>query len=143
MKVSTLFPSLICRTLVSLKVVQRHVPLRTFCVSPTSSPPLFYREVKYLSARADVELTALMQEFDTLLSSWLNSTLSQLIFFLQALERRIKERGYHKIYLETATVLAEACKLYDSAGYLPVCGVETERCDQRRYKMIVQNSNTV
>ncbi len=53
----------------------------------------------------------------------------------QALERRIKEQGYHKIYIETATVLTEACRLYDSAGYQPVGGVETERCDQRRYKL--------
>ena len=55
---------------------------------------------------------------------------------MQYLERRIAERGYRTIYIETASVLKEACKLYKSAGYIPVEGVETERCDQRLYKNI-------
>ena len=54
--------------------------------------------------------------------------------FMQYLERRIAEKGYRTIYIETASVLKEACKLYTSAGYIPVGGVETERCDQRLYK---------
>ena len=55
---------------------------------------------------------------------------------MQKLEARIAERGYSRIYLETASALFEACKLYQSAGYLPVGGVETARCDKRLYKDI-------
>ena len=36
---------------------------------------------------------------------------------LETLEKRIKERGYGEIYIKTVTVLREACKLYQSAGY--------------------------
>ena len=61
----------------------------------------------------------------------------------QKIESRMKERGYHKIYLETALVLAETCKLYDSAGYHPVGGVETAHCDQRRYKIIASGGNKI
>ena len=61
---------------------------------------------------------------------------------LQALESRIMERGYHTIYVETVTVFVEACKLYESAGYFQVGGVQHEVADQRLCKMIVQNLNT-
>ena len=36
---------------------------------------------------------------------------------LETLERRIKEKGYCEIHIQTATFLKEACKLYQSAGY--------------------------
>ena len=55
---------------------------------------------------------------------------------MQYLERRIVEKGYSTIYIETASVLKEAVKLYTSAGYIPVKGVETNRCDQRLYKIL-------
>ena len=48
---------------------------------------------------------------------------------LNLIEQRIKAKGYMKVYLETASVLKEACIMYQRAGYLPTCGVETERCD--------------
>lgn len=60
-----------------------------------------------------------------------------IMMILQYLERRIAEKGYRTIYIETASVLKEACKLYTSAGYIPVEGVETQRCDQRLYKNIL------
>jgi putative acetyltransferase len=60
--------------------------------------------------------------------------------FMQYLERRIAEKGYKTVYIETASVLKEACKLYSSAGYIPVKGVETQRCDQRLYKNIIISS---
>ncbi len=49
----------------------------------------------------------------------------------------MREKGYGRVYIETASVLSEACRLYNSAGYLPVEGVETLRCDQRLYKDMV------
>lgn len=48
----------------------------------------------------------------------------------------IIKKGYRKILVETATVLKEACRLYESSGYQPVEGVETLRCDRRLYKNI-------
>jgi putative acetyltransferase len=36
---------------------------------------------------------------------------------LETLERRIKNRGFTKICVQTITCLEEACKLYQSAGY--------------------------
>ncbi|XP_062520988.1 uncharacterized N-acetyltransferase YjgM-like [Corticium candelabrum] len=37
---------------------------------------------------------------------------------LERLERRIKERGYEEIYIQTCTVLKEACQMYQTAGYV-------------------------
>ena len=59
----------------------------------------------------------------------------------QALERRIAERGYGRVVIETASVLKEACQLYRSSGYLPLEGVETARCDMRMYKDIGSSGN--
>lgn len=60
-----------------------------------------------------------------------------LFSLLQRLEEAIARKGYQKIIIETATVLCEARRLYESAGYLPIEGVETLRCDRRLYKDIV------
>ena len=38
--------------------------------------------------------------------------------------------------VETASVLKEACQLYTSAGYRPVEGVETQRCDIKLFKFL-------
>ncbi|MBE9070104.1 GNAT family N-acetyltransferase [Leptolyngbya cf. ectocarpi LEGE 11479] len=54
-------------------------------------------------------------------------------FLLGQLERAIAARGFQEIWLETATVLKEAVRMYESSGYLPATGVETSRCD-RVYK---------
>lgn len=53
------------------------------------------------------------------------------------MEEVIVSRGYQRIVIETATVLHEACQLYESSGYQPVEGVETGRCDRRLYKNII------
>ncbi|WP_443029024.1 GNAT family N-acetyltransferase [Spirulina sp. CS-785/01] len=50
-------------------------------------------------------------------------------FILGQLERVIKARGYREIWVETASVLKEAVRLYEKAGYVPATGVETARCD--------------
>ncbi|MTJ10611.1 GNAT family N-acetyltransferase [Anabaena sp. UHCC 0204] len=51
-------------------------------------------------------------------------------FLLQQLETVIILRGFEQIWIETASILAEAVKLYESNGYLPTTGVETARCDR-------------
>ena len=51
-------------------------------------------------------------------------------FLLAELERSIAQRNFREIWVETATVLAEAVQLYESSGYLPATGVETARCDR-------------
>ena len=51
-------------------------------------------------------------------------------FLLQKLEEAIALRGFEQIWIETASVLVEAVKLYESSGYIPAEGVETERCDR-------------
>ncbi len=51
-------------------------------------------------------------------------------FLLQQLEAAIVTRGFSQIWVETASVLVEAVKLYESSGYEPATGVETTRCDR-------------
>jgi putative acetyltransferase len=51
-------------------------------------------------------------------------------YLLQELERSIVARGYQEIWIETASVLAAAVKLYEANGYQPATGVETLRCDR-------------
>jgi putative acetyltransferase len=50
-------------------------------------------------------------------------------YLLQQLETVISSRGFEQIWIETASILTEAVKLYESHGYLPTTGVETSRCD--------------
>ncbi|MBO1350855.1 MAG: GNAT family N-acetyltransferase [Hormoscilla sp. GUM202] len=50
-------------------------------------------------------------------------------FLLKELESEIASRNFQQIWVETATVLKEAVKLYESNGYQPAIGVETPRCD--------------
>ncbi|MBW4691630.1 MAG: GNAT family N-acetyltransferase [Lyngbya sp. HA4199-MV5] len=57
-------------------------------------------------------------------------------FLLQTLETAIATRHFEQIWIETASVLAEAVKLYESSGYQPATGVETERCDRVYYKWL-------
>ncbi len=59
-------------------------------------------------------------------------------FLLRELERTIADRGFHQIWIETASVLKEAVKLYESSGYQPATGVETERCDRVYVKPLSQ-----
>lgn len=57
-------------------------------------------------------------------------------FLLVQLERAIAARGFKEIWLETATVLKEAVRMYEKLGYLPETGVETSRCDKVYKKRI-------
>lgn len=51
-------------------------------------------------------------------------------YLLQALETTIAQKGFHEIWIETASILKEAVQLYESSGYHPATGVETQRCDR-------------
>ncbi len=51
-------------------------------------------------------------------------------FLLKELERAISDRGFTQIWIETASVLQAAVKLYETSGYRSTTGVETERCDR-------------
>ena len=51
-------------------------------------------------------------------------------FLLQELESKIIARGFDEIWIETASILKEAVKMYENSGYLPTTGVETQRCDR-------------
>lgn len=51
-------------------------------------------------------------------------------YLLQSLERAIALKGFTQIWVETATVLKEAVRLYETSGYQPSTGVETARCDR-------------
>ena len=50
-------------------------------------------------------------------------------YLLLKLEKAISIQDYQEIWLETATSLKEAVKLYERNGYEPAEGVETARCD--------------
>jgi putative acetyltransferase len=52
------------------------------------------------------------------------------LFLLQQLEAAIAAQAYQQIWIETASVLAEAVQLYECNGYSPATGVETARCDR-------------
>jgi putative acetyltransferase len=57
-------------------------------------------------------------------------------FLLQQLEAVISAQPYQQIWIETASVLAEAVGLYERNGYSPATGVETARCDRIYMKAI-------
>ncbi len=57
-------------------------------------------------------------------------------YLLQQLEATIISHGFEQIWIETATVLAEAVKLYQRHGYQPTTGVETDRCDLVYIKLL-------
>lgn len=57
-------------------------------------------------------------------------------YLLQTLEQAIAIRGFRQIWIETASVLKEAVKLYESSGYQPSTEVETHRCDRAYVKEI-------
>lgn len=58
-------------------------------------------------------------------------------YLLQQLESAIARQGYEQIWIETASVLAQAVKLYETSGYQPATGVETARCDRVYLKSIL------
>jgi putative acetyltransferase len=55
-------------------------------------------------------------------------------YLLQQLEAEITAKGFQEIWIETASVLKEAVKLYEQNGYQPSTGVETARCDRVYFK---------
>ncbi|MCP6759022.1 MAG: GNAT family N-acetyltransferase [Fischerella sp. CENA71] len=57
-------------------------------------------------------------------------------YLLQKLEGAIARRGFQQIWIETASILAEAVKLYESNGYKAATGVETTRCDRVYVKLL-------
>ena len=58
-------------------------------------------------------------------------------YLLQELENAIACQGYEQIWIETASVLTSAVKLYETSGYQPAEGVETARCDRVYLKSIL------
>jgi len=61
---------------------------------------------------------------------------------LHWLETRAYDRGFRVAWIETASVLAEAVRLYETAGYAPATGVETARCDRVYRKPLVAAPST-
>lgn len=57
-------------------------------------------------------------------------------YLLQQLEQAIAAKGFQQIWVETASILIEAVKLYESCGYQPAVGVETARCDRVYVKKV-------
>lgn len=55
-------------------------------------------------------------------------------FLLGELEKKIRDRGFGQIWVETASVLQEAVQLYEGQGYQRATGVETARCDRVYFK---------
>ncbi|MGK7874113.1 MAG: GNAT family N-acetyltransferase [Xenococcaceae cyanobacterium] len=51
-------------------------------------------------------------------------------YLLQKLEEAIAAKGFQEIWIETASVLKEAVRLYEMSGYQSATGVETKRCDR-------------
>ncbi len=58
-------------------------------------------------------------------------------YLLQQLEAAISCHDFKQIWIETASILTEAVKLYESNGYQPATGVETERCDRIYVKKLM------
>jgi putative acetyltransferase len=61
-------------------------------------------------------------------------------YLLGQLERVIAKKGYTQIWLETASSLKEAVRLYELNGYQPATGVETPRCDRVYVKYLTADS---
>jgi putative acetyltransferase len=50
-------------------------------------------------------------------------------YLLTSLESTIARQGFQQIWIETASVLKAAVRLYEASGYQPTTGVDTPRCD--------------
>jgi len=61
-------------------------------------------------------------------------------YLLQQLEQAIASRGFMQIWVETASVLTTAVKLYEHNGYQPASGVETARCDRVYVKQLTNDA---
>lgn len=60
-------------------------------------------------------------------------------YLLEQLEMAIQNQGFRQIWVETASILKEAVRLYEANGYQPATGVETARCDRIYQKQIPQS----
>lgn len=60
-------------------------------------------------------------------------------YILLQMEQAIAARGFQQIWIETASVLETAVKLYERNGYQPTDGVETRRCDRVFVKYLTGN----
>lgn len=63
-------------------------------------------------------------------------------YLLTQLEATIATRGFREIWIETASVLQAATKLYESNSYEPATGVETDRCDLIYVKRLLLNKQS-
>jgi putative acetyltransferase len=50
-------------------------------------------------------------------------------YLMSQLEQAIATKGYQEIWVETITRFAAAKHIYETSGYQPAEGIETERCD--------------
>lgn len=57
-------------------------------------------------------------------------------FLLQALEQDIQAKQFQMVRIETASVLKEAVRLYETSQYIPDARIETQRCDRAYYKRL-------
>ncbi len=57
-------------------------------------------------------------------------------YLLQQLEVVIAKRSFQEIWIETASILVEAVKLYENNGYQSATGIEMTRGDRIYYKML-------
>ncbi|TAD80727.1 MAG: GNAT family N-acetyltransferase [Oscillatoriales cyanobacterium] len=59
-------------------------------------------------------------------------------WLLQQLETAAADHGFYMAWIETGTVLQAAVQLYETSGYQPATGVETQRCDRVYCKVLAQ-----
>ena len=59
-------------------------------------------------------------------------------YLLAQLEQAAAAKGFAEAWVETATVLSKAVRLYERNGYVPAEGVETARCDKVYRKQILK-----
>ncbi|MBE9138731.1 GNAT family N-acetyltransferase [Nodosilinea sp. LEGE 07088] len=63
-------------------------------------------------------------------------------YLLTTVEAAIRQRGFDQIWLETASVLKAAVRLYEANGYKPTSGVETARCDRVYCKRLTATASS-
>lgn len=57
-------------------------------------------------------------------------------YLLESLEKAIAIKGFTTVYIETASILKEAVKLYEKYDYQPMTEVNTARCDRSYFKRL-------
>lgn len=64
-------------------------------------------------------------------------------FLLTQLESRIRAKNYQEIWIETASTLRDAVRLYERNGYQTATGIEASRCDRVYCKPLLPQSAPV